>query len=61
MNDVQVHNLTPNITKVLTLAASIPPSTAEVECTFSLMKFICTQTRKQLSHENLGACMRIGK
>ena len=50
-----------NITKVLTLAALIPPTAPEVERTFSLMKLICTQTRKRLSDENLGACMHICK
>ena len=49
----------PNITKVLTLVALIPSPTAEVERTFSLMKLICTRTRKRLSDENLGACMHI--
>ena len=51
----------PNINKVLTLAALIPPSTAEVERTFSLMKRVCTRTIKRFNHENLGACMYICK
>ena len=38
----------PNIIKVLRLAAPIPPSTAEVECTFSLMKLICTWAENAL-------------
>ena len=41
------------ITKLLILAALIPPSTAEVERTFSLMKLICTKLRKRLTNENL--------
>ena len=54
---VQYHN----ITKVLALAACIPPSTAKVERTFSSVKLVCTWTRKRLSQENLGACMHICK
>ena len=46
-----------DITKILTLAALIPPPTAEVEYTFSLIKLISTQARKRLSQENLSACM----
>ena len=38
----------PNITKVLTLAALIPSSTAEVERTFNFMKLICARARKRL-------------
>ena len=41
------------ITKLLILAALIPPSTAEVERSFSLMKLICTKLRKRLTNENL--------
>ena len=51
----------PEITKVLKLAALIPPSTAEVERSFSLMKLICTRLRNRLLTENLGHCMRICK
>ena len=46
---------------LLTLAPLIPPSTAEVERTFSLMKLFCTGKRKRLSNEDLGACMHICK
>ena len=49
------------ITKLLILAALIPPSTAKVERSFSLMKLICTKLRKQLTNENLIALMRICK
>lgn len=49
----------PNMSKVLKLAALIPPSTAEVERSFSLMKLICTPLRKSLKNVNLGHCMRI--
>ena len=41
------------------LAALIPPPTAEVECTFSLIKLISTWARKRLTQENLGACMYV--
>ena len=51
----------PEITKLLNLAALIPPSTAEVERSFSLMKLICTKLRKRLTNENLTALMRICK
>lgn len=50
-----------DITKVLRLAVFIPQPTVEVERTFNLMKIICTRTRKGLSPDNLGACMRICK
>ena len=36
-----------NNTKVLTLAALIPPSAVEVERTFSLIQLICPWTRKE--------------
>ena len=49
------------ITKLLILAALIPPSTAEVERSFSLMKLICTKLHKWLTKENLMALMRICK
>ena len=49
----------PEITKVLKLAALIPPTTAKVETSFSLMKLICTRLRNRLLTENLGHCMRI--
>ena len=51
----------PEITLCLQLAALIPPSTAEVERSFSLMKLICTRLRSRLSQENLGRSMRICK
>jgi len=51
----------PEFTRMLNLAALIPPSTAEVERSFSLMKLICTHLRNRLSQENLGNCMRICK
>ena len=50
-----------DITLCLNLAALIPPSTAEVERSFSLMKLICTRLRSRLSQENLGRSMRICK
>ena len=43
------------------LAALVPPSTAEVERSFSLMKLICTKLRKRLLNEDLSAPMRICK
>ena len=54
-------NRHPDITRILNLEPLIPPSTAEVERTFSLMKLICTKLRSRLSQENLGPCIRIGK
>ena len=51
----------PDITKMLYLAALIPPSTAEVERSFSLMKLICTRLRISLSQNSLKNCMRICK
>ena len=50
-----------DITKIIEMAALIPPSTAEVERSFSLMNLISTPLRKRLSAENLGHCMRICK
>ena len=44
-----------NITKLLILAALIPPSTAEVKRSFSLIKLIYTK------FQNLSALMRICK
>ena len=49
------------ITRILNFAALIPPSTAEVERSFSLMNLISTPLRKRLSQESLGHCMRICK
>ena len=48
-----------DITHILSLAALVPPSTAEVERSFSLMKLISTRLRNRLTSENLGHCMRI--
>ena len=50
-----------DITRILNLAALIPPSTAKVKCTFCLIKLICTKLRNRLSQENLGSCIRICK
>ena len=50
-----------DITKIIEMAALIPPSTAEVERSFSLMNLISSPPRKRLSAENLGHCMRICK
>ena len=50
-----------NITKIITVASLIPPSTAEVERSFSLMNLIWTPLCKCLSGENLGYYMRIWK
>ena len=50
-----------DIMKIIEIAALIPPSTAEVERSFSLMNLISTPLRKRLSAENLGHCMRICK
>ena len=50
-----------DITKIIEMAALIPPSTAEVERLFSLMNLISTPQRKRLSAENLGHCIRICK
>ena len=47
----------PDFTRILNLAALIPPSTAEDERMFNLMKLICTKLRNSLSQENLGACI----
>ena len=46
-----------DIMRTLNLAALIPTSTVQVECTFSLMKLICTKLRNRLSQGNLGACI----
>ena len=53
--------LHPDITKLIIIAALIPPSTAEVERSFSLMKLVCTRLRNRLSSETLSDCMRICK
>ena len=50
-----------DITKIIEMAALIPPSTAEVERSFSLMNLISTPLQKHLSAEKLGHCMRICK
>ena len=51
----------PEIMKILTLGALVPPSTAEVERSFGLMKPICRKLRNRLLTENLSHCMRICK
>ena len=51
----------PAITRILHLAALIPPSTAEIERSFSLMNLISTPLRKRLKQESLDHCMRICK
>ena len=48
-----------DVSAILKLAALIPPSTAEIERSFSLMKLICTPIRKQLDTHNMAQCMRI--
>ena len=50
-----------DIAKIIGMATLIPPSTTEVEKSFSLMNLISTPPRKRLSAENLGHCMRICK
>ena len=51
----------PNISRLITFAALIPPSTAEVERLFSLMKLVKTPIRKRLLPDNLADCIRISK
>ena len=48
-----------DISKIIEMAALIPPSTAEVERSFSRMNLISAPLRKRLSAENWGHCMRI--
>ena len=50
-----------DISTVLELTGLIPPSTAEVERSFSLMKLICTKLRKSMTTDTLSSCMRICK
>ena len=50
-----------DITEIIEMAALIPPSTAEMERSFSLMNLISTPARKRLSDESLGRYMRICK
>ena len=50
-----------NVTKMLLFTAFIPPSMAEVEWTFSLLKLISTSPRKSLTSEHISHCMRISK
>ena len=50
-----------DIIKIIEMAALIPPSTAEVERSFSVMNLVSTPLRKRLSDENLCHCMRICK
>ena len=51
----------PDVTKMLFLATLIPPSTSEIERTFSLMKLLCTRLRILLTQASLVHCMRISK
>ena len=46
---------------IIVLGSLIPPSTAEVEQSFRLMKLICAGVRNRLLTENLSHCMRICK
>ena len=55
---VSTHN---DMSVILVLAALIPPSTAKVEHSFSLMKLICTRLRKSMSSKTLCNCMWICK
>ena len=57
-NLISIHQ---GITKIIEMDALIPPSTAEVERSFSLMNLISIPLHKGLSAENLGHCMRICK
>ena len=56
-HDLYVTSKTYEVTKMLFLPALIPPSIAEVERTFSLIKWICTR----LTQASLVHCMRISK
>ena len=49
----------PKLSRILNLAALIPPFTAEVERSFSLMKLICAKLRNELW--SLHANMQIHK
>ena len=60
-NDKTLAAKHPDITRILLFAALIPPSTAEVERTFSLMKLICTRLRVSLTQVSLAHCIRISK
>ena len=51
----------PDVTTLLKLAALIPPYTAEVERSFSLMNLILTPLRTRLLPENLSHCMHMCK
>ena len=51
----------PEMTKLLNLAALIPPSTAEVERIFSLVNLIVTPLRKKLDVATVAQCVRICK
>ena len=50
-----------DITRLITVAALIPGSTAEAERSFSLMKLVCTKLRNSLSTKSIGQLMRICK
>ena len=58
-NDNKFISMHQDISKIIEMAALIPPSTAEVERSFSRMNLISTPLRKRLSAENWGHCMRI--
>ena len=51
----------PEMTLILNLALLIPPPTAEVERSFSLMKLVCSQLQARLTPENVSHFMRISK
>ena len=61
VDDVRVRNRTSWYCQSACSCSFIPPSTAEVESTVSLMKLICTLTRKRLNQESLGGCVSICK
>ena len=48
-------------TKILTLAGLIPPSKAELEKSFGLIKLICTRLCHNLSSEHLCVIIKISK
>ena len=60
-NHVLPHLCQQIMSVILVLAALIPPSTAKVEHSFSLMKLICTRLRKSMSSKTLSNCMWICK
>ena len=50
-----------DVMKILTPAALIPPSTAELERSCSLMKLICSRLQCSVTSEHLSTCMGISK